>query len=808
MLGNYLKAGFRNLKKDYRFTVLNLFGLSMGLGVFSIMILLVSHELSFDNFHEKSDRIFEVIQVFQNSEGEDPEIWTAIPLAEALREELSIVENSVTVHAAASSWLKAGEKRFFEEGGIVAGGEFFQIFDFTLKTGNPDLVLAEPYSMVITETMASRLFGDEDPIGQVVDIASYGLFTVTGVLKPLPSNSFIQFDFIITQNYEKYMTMVAPWFAPWFQSWEGDPAGTFVLLKDPSDAKEFEELVEPLLKRKLGLGSNINPHKLINLRDLHFELNGVDGRINEFVKGDRDQIMIFMMIAFIILGMACFNYINLTTARSARRGLEVGIRKSLGAQKNQISIQFLVESFVLVLISIIISMVWVVVALPFFKMVTGIQMDISAISMLNVLPYFLITLLVVTVLAGSYPAMMLSRFSAIKALKGNSTRSVGGLRIRNVLVLTQYILVMVLLSLLATLNRQFEYMSNKKLGFDTDQLIIVEINNGEVRTNFENLKNDLLTYPSIQSVTGLTRMISGYRSSVGIWGEDKSNPELTHPFKFYGMDSDGLSTLELELVAGEDFTGVRGHDSLSVFLNETAAEMYGGNDILGQYITLSDSEASDFKFRVRVIGILKDFHHSSMHDPISPVVVGYYKNPFEGLDDIVIKVSGTNIQSTLSFIEEAHNQYDENDIMTWDFLDNMIRQSYEKETMFRKIFTAASIVSVVIAILGVIGLVSYNTVSRTKEFGIRKVLGATFSDILVLQGKSFIHFLLAASLIAVPLAWIISLGWLESYAFRVQLTPLPFTLVVVAVSVLTIVTIVFIGRRTAKENPVDSLRYE
>ena len=807
MLRSYIKSGKRNLIKDINYSLLNLIGLSLGLAVFIIMIMIVNHEYSFDRFHKKAERIFEVIQVFENTEGADPEIHTSLKLAPALREELAMVENAVTVHGAASTWMKVDGKRFFEEDGIVAGPEFFEIFDYKLLNGNPEQVLKSSNSIIIEESLARKLFGGDEPIGQVIELQRYGMFTVTGILETLPSNSFIQFNFIITQNYEVFFTQVAPWFPDWFQSWEGDPAATFVLLNDAGDADEFSAQVARILQNHLTDAELINPHYLINLLDLHFDIRGIDGRINEFVKGDRSQIRLFVFVAFLILGMACFNYINITTARSIKRAKEVGVRKAMGALRGQIKWQFLTESFLQVGLSFLVSIGWIYLLLPYFISISGINLSLTLEGALILLPIIVITLVLVSLLAGFYPALYLSKLSPVKVFNNSSISAKGNSVLRNGLVVVQYGLVIFMLTSLLIVHQQYRFLSNNNLGFDTNALVVVEVNGPGVRNNYRNLKNELLANPNIIHVTGLTRMISGYRSSTGVYALEQNNPEQKYAMRFYGMDEDGLNTLGFNLLSGENFTGSKSRDSTSIFLNETASALYGGENIIGEWLTLVNEE-EDTEFNVKVTGIIQDFHYRSLHDPIGPVVIGYYLNPFESLDDIVIRIADHDVAETISYIESVHNKFDENDVITLEFMDDMIQRSYEKEMLFRNVFLGASTISLVIALLGIIGLISFNVVARTKEFGIRKVLGANYLQLILLQGKTFIYFMLMAIIVATPLTWWLASNWLIDYAYRIDLSGTPFIISFGIVLISTMTSLWLIVHRSARKNPVESIRYE
>lgn len=806
MFNNYLKIGYRNLLKDYRFTAINLIGLSLGLSIFLTIVLMVRHELTFDHFHTKGERIFHVIQEFQNTEGSDPEIFTALPLSDALRNDLPIVANAVTVHSAASTWMAVGDKRFFEEDGIVAGPGFFEFFDFPIIDGNPNAPLTSARSVVIDEQMADKLFGYTNPIGQVIDIERYGLFTVTAVMKKVPTNSFIQFDFILTQDYDVFFQNVHPRFPGWFQSWEGDPAATFVMLDDPADASRFEAEVADLLTKYLD-PELINPHRLLNLQDLHFGLINIDGSINEYRRGDMRQLQLLGVVGLLILFMACFNFVNLVTARSIARSKEVGIRKSVGAIRSQIFSQFMTESFFQVTLAFILAIGWIYLMIPYLQRLTGIELVLDGPSLITFAPYALLILLIVTFLSGIYPSLVLSRYNTTRALKAARPTGNGLWSLRNLLVVIQYGLVILMVSSLMIVNRQFEYMSSKPLGFDAEQLLVVEVNGGGVRSGFEMLKNDLLSNPEITAVSGLTRMIGGYRQGVGIYAHDVVDAERKKPVQFYGMDADGRQALGLKLLMGQDFQGIGSLDSTSVLLNETAAAWYGGEGILGEWIDLRGEEAED-QLRARVVGIVEDFHYSSLHQPIGPVVLGHLSNPFQGLDDLAIRINSNDLSGTLAFIEDTHNEYDENGVMTWEFMDDMVNRAYERELVTRDIFAGAAAVAFFISLIGIIGLISFSVVAKTKELGIRKILGANYDSLLLNQAKPFLYFLGIAFLLATPLAWWSGSQWLNDFAYRADIGLIPFLIALALILVATVATLWIINHRTIKRNPVEALRYE
>lgn len=808
MFNNYFKVSFRNLIRDFRYTLINIFGLTLGLTIFLIMMIMVRHEFSFDKFHSKSERTYQIIQEFRQTQGADPEIWTPVPLAEALAQEVSAVEESIHLQGTASNWVEVADQRFFEEDGMIVGANFFDIFDFQLKSGNPETALSQPRSTVISEQLSKKYFGFNNPIGQTITHEFYGPFTITGVLENVPENSYLQFDFVITEDLDTYLENVVAWYPDWYRSWQGHAVSTFVVLNDEANVKSVTDQIQTIVANNLET-EDVNRFYLLNMLDLHFGSNGIDGRINQHFKGDIGRVRLFMIVAGIILLMACFNYVNIATARSAKRHKEVGIRKSIGAFRSQLIVQFLVESFLLVSISVLIAVALSYFLIPLFGEIMDIKMNLDQSVIIDMLPGLVILVLGGSLMAGIYPALILSGISPLALFRKMNGTSWNLSLLKNGLVTLQFCAVIVLSACLIIINQQYNYMSQKSLGFDTDELVVVEINSGNVRRNYTTIKNELKKHPTIKDVTGITRVFSGYRSAVSILANKPEAPTDQKSMKFYGLDHEAIDVFDLEILVGEGFQGIDGVDSTTILLNESAANLLGGADVVGSWIELDEDQGDhNGRLQAKVAGIVKDFHFESLHQPIKPTVLGYYKSPFESIDDIIIKVDGNQVQEALEAIEKVHNVYDTNDILDWEFLDDMTQRAYEDEMIFRDILSAASLVSVLIAILGMIGMISYNIISRTKEFGIRKVLGATFGQLLFVQGRVFIKYLLLASVLSLPVAWWIARNWLATYAFRITLTPLPFALIITGLLLITGVTIYYLGRSTFRQNPTKALRYE
>lgn len=803
MLLSYVTTGFRSLRKDFGYTLVNLIGLSVALSLFILMIMVERHENSFDRFHSNSDRVFQVIQVFQNADGDDPEIFTALPLANALETELGVVEKAVSVHGAASSWVRANGKKFFEEDGIVAGNNFFDLFDFPLVHGDKKALDSE-YSIVITESLALKYFNHSNCIGKVIDIERYGLFTVSAVMEDVPDNSTMQFKYIITQNYETFLTKVAPWFAPWFNSWQGDPAATFVMLNSKEEKLEVEQSIGKVVRSHIPEDQLVNDFYLIPLNELHYGLNGVDGRINEYRKGDKAKSNLLILVASIVLAMGCFNYLNIVTARLARRSREVGLRKAIGANRGQISKQFFVESFLLISAGMTIAVIIAYYFNPIFARVSGLPDVLSPVYLLKSAPIIIGLVVLITLIAGAYPALYLSRLATTEALKISGFSIGNSAKLRNVLVSMQFGLALAMVISLFIINRQYKYMRDKDLGFDTDKLAIVEVNGAGVRSNYELIKTELISDPSIIAVTGLTRMISGYRTGprISLSKQDSEIKDISSGF--YGIDANGPTVLGFDFIAGTTFSAQPQKDSSSIILNRAAAEILGGISIIGEEVTLTGDDED--AFTGTVIGVVENFHTQSLHEEIGPVVIGYLSNPFQGLDDIVIKIDGKNIIKAIETIEKVHHKYDENDVITFEFLDDMVQRSYKAESDFRNVLIGASVLGIIIAILGMIGLTAYLSETRSKEIGIRKVLGASLGSILLMQSRSFVLLMVIAMIVTCPLIWFLAEGWLSKYAYRIQLTPDIFVFTVMALLLTTTATISVISLKTITRNPAETLR--
>ncbi len=803
LLNNFFKIGIRNIFRERAYSLLNVVGLSLGLSIFLILIHYVRHEFSFDTFIGRSDRTYRIIQVFNDSHGENPRPATSINLASALKEELSVVKEATNFVRGMPTWVDIGDNRFFEENNtLMASPEFFKVFDYKILDGEVYNPLEEPYTMVISKNQALKYFDRLDVVGQTIDFERYGQFRITGVMEDVPANSYLQFAMVLSQNFDRYFDNVAPWFPQWFQSWRGSPARTYVVLHDPEQKAEFEQQLPALLRKYKGANWQENPYYLQNVLDQHFYSTGINGQWQANIQGNIQQIRVFAIIAVLMLLIACFNYINLATARATRRAKEVGVRKAIGAMKRQLVVQFLSESLLIVIMALGLGVLLSNLFLPYFEQITQVSLSMDLNAWLEALPSILLTMCIVGLLGGLYPAFYLSRFDPAGILKSHRLSVQTNTKLRHGLVSFQFVLVIFVMVAMIVIQQQMSFMSDRSLGFDKDQLMVVEINGGNVRDNFATIKSELQTHPNVLNVAGMTRVVSSNREPVSVELHPPTEVDAPVAVDFYGMDEDGITTLGLNLLAGAPFTGAYAKDSSSVFLNEEAAKLVGGTSVIGQWIQLGDN------FRAQVIGILENFHYRSMHESIGPLVIGHVYNPFESIDDIVIKIRPEGLIATVQFVESVHNKFDENAVMSATFVDDLIQSFYEKELLFRRIFSAAAFFSLLIALLGIIGLAAYTANTRAKDFGIRKVFGASFFDIIRLQWMSYWKPLGIAFFIAGIVSWYVLANWLKNFAYRIDLTLLPLLIAFAVVTLITLITVLGVGYRMARQSSVKALRHE
>lgn len=797
MLKSYLKIAYRNLWGKRIFLLINVTGLAVGIASCFLIFLYVRFEFSYDQFHSKANRIYRLVSDLKSSPGTFPP-ETPAPMAKAIKAEFPEVQE-VTRFIPGSVLIRKGNFKFQEEHTLWADPSFFIIFDFPLKYGNPKTALREPNSIVFSETAAYKYFGDSNPVGQSVSLTGLNLHgIVTGVMKDIPENSHIKGDMLIS------MSTYSQSFAPGIETdWGSFNYSTYLLLSPDARPENILSKLPAFLQKYAGDEmKKINPNYRLQLEPLKdIYLHSSHGAM---VAGNLGEVYIFSIIAAFVLLIACVNFINLTTARSLERAKEVGIRKCAGATKNQLIRQFLIEFILVAVISYLLSIILCYLLLPLFNQISGKTISTGIFKNgLYPLLFFGVSL-GIGILAGLYPAFVLSSFKPAIVLKGRFASGNKGIVLRKLLVVTQFTISIALISGTLVIYSQLNFMRNKSLGFNKNQMLVVS-NNGD--PGIFNFKKEITDISAIQS-SSISSSIPGRAYNVN--GNDVSSAQVENSnqelqlidLNFYNVDYDFLGLYKIKMLVGRDFSREFPSDSTnSVILNKSAVIKLGYSSpqqIIGKRFV------SDL-YKGTVIGVVDDFHFQSLKETIQPLCIrtnmGYWQY-------ISIKVNATNLPATIDAIK---NKWDKTIPMrpfNYFFLDEYFNNQYRSEERFGHLIFYFSLLALFVSSLGLLGLSSYSILQRTREIGIRKVLGASISGIVRLLSKDFLRLVTISFIIASPLSWFALNSWLQGFAYRINLS---WEILVTASAIallIALATVSFQAVKAAIANPVKSLRTE
>lgn len=800
MLSNYLKIAWRNLKRQRLFSFLNLLGLAIGMAASLLILEYVQYERGFDSFHENADRIYRV-KLDRYTHGELSTEWAGGCAAVGFEARVNLpeVEAFTTLHKT-NDLLSYGDKHIRYEDMYYTSDEFFKVFSYELIAGNPETALKEPYTIVLPEGIARNIFGEEDPMGKTILLAGEEAFRITGIMKDPPPQAHLQIDALL--SFKTY----SGWNESVTTAWQWDGFLTYLLLPSNFDNLAFEGKLNDLAQEKDGeeLKSYDADMKfyLQPLEDIHLQSNYM---AEAEANGDEEAVNMLSMIAIFILLLAWINYINLSTARSIRRAKEVGLRKTTGASNGQLITQFLLESLMLNLIAGIIALTLYQLFRPYLIEISGTP---HAFSFWNH-PYnwvvFIGILLAGSFLAGLYPAFVLSSFQPARVLKGKIHAGKKGINLRKGLVVFQFAISTLLVAGTLAVYQQISFMQSQDLGVELEQTLVVK---GPVaidslyRTRQDVFHETLLKNPKISKIAAST-LVPGdptFTNAGGIrkWGEPESEGNTT---AFFWIDPGFMDLYEIDIVAGRNFDPGRFVDTNRVMLNLSAVPLLGfesPEDALGKEINFWGN-------RVTVVGVVKDYHQKSLKFKSRPTVFRYwpYLTTYHSF-----KLSTNDITESLAFIETTFQAQFPNNPFEYFFADDYFAQQYSSDQKFKKVFGSFSILAILIACLGLFGLASYALSRRAKEMGIRKVLGASISQLTLLISREFVILVVIANVMALPIAaWGIS-KWLTNFPYQMELQwtlfVIPFILIV-AVALLTISSQTF---KAANTNPVDALRSE
>ncbi|TLF46839.1 ABC transporter permease [Maribacter aurantiacus] len=786
MLKNYLKIAWRNLFRNKSFSLLNILGLSIGLTVTALILLWVNYEMGFNQFHENKDRIYEVYNKYEV----DGEIWTwnSTPkvMATVIKTDYPEVEEVSRYFYENTFLFSKGDKNLKSTGTIV-DPSFLKIFSFPLVEGNIETVLDDVNALVVTETFAKKMFGNEPAVGQIVKMDNSDNFKVTGVLKDLPSNTEFNFEYLIPWAYLKQKGWED-------QNWGNNSIATYVLLKEGTNYTTFSEKIKTLRKTYDKDAPNMITYLYPYTRShLYSEFeNGVE------VGGLIDVIRLFTIIAIIVLVIACINFMNLSTARSEKRAKEVGVRKVVGARKRALILQFIGESLLISTLAAVVALIVLVLVLPAFSQLIDRELSIDWLNPM----FWAITLSIILltgVLAGSYPALYLSSFKPNAVLKGTFNKINTLVTPRKVLVVLQFAVAIVLITATLVIKQQISSVQNRKLGYNKDQLIYVQME-GDIEKNYSNIIRELLDGGFASSISKTNSPITeSWSNSWGLnWkGKSEDNKTLVHRLI---ADNNIIKTMGLQLLEGRDLDLKKyPTDSTAMILNESAVALMGFDDPLGQVVR-------DNGIDWHIVGVVEDFVYNSPFQKIEPMVIEGAKGWF---NMVHIKFNKDKpIASNLASTEEIFKKYNPNYPFNYEFVDADYAQKFISEQRIEKLASLFTLLTILISCLGLFGLASYMAQNRIKEIGVRKVLGASVNGITALLSKDFLKLVCISLLIAIPVSWYMMNRWLQDFAYRIELSWWIFGLAGLAALGIAFITVSYQAIKAARSNPVKSLRTE
>ncbi len=803
MIKNYLKIALRNIIKHKGISLINIVGLAIGIACSILILLFVTHELSYDKFHEKADRIYRLAVRASIGDTKINQTYSSSETFRRLLEDFPEIETGVKFLNFGKTPVILDEKTFYESRFFAVDSTFYDVFSVPLIHGNPKTVLTDPNTMVLSKNTAVKYFGDTDVVGKVIKVDfSYGLgrvdFKITGVSENVPDNSHFHYDLLVSSA--SFPALINN------SGWSSNNFITYLLLREGTSQAWFDEKLKEFTRRHMGGESfdawvakgNYWEYFLQPITGIHLnsDLNG------EFeANGNKTYVFIFSVISVIILLIACINFMNLSTARSSLRAREVGLRKVVGSSRSKLMRQFLSESVLLSFISLALGLLIIQVLLPAYRNFIGRQLTMHYFDNFMVIPSLLALGLLVGVVSGSYPAFFLSSFKPISVLRGSTGSSIGSSLLRNILVIFQFAISIFLIIGTLVVVQQLEFFQNIRLGFEKEQVLVVR-NPGALGDNVTPFKEALRSNSSIINVSGSNTLPGRSFSNIGFGAE---GVEKSFTLNLCVCDYDFLETLKLEIAQGRFFSREFTTDSHAAVLNEKAVKLLGWEDPVGKKINNWSQDRGNFT----VIGIIKDYHYESLHQEIRPQALflsgGYYKNV---QSYISVRLNTENVSETVKYVGNTWNDFAPGKPFEYSFLDKDYDNLYINEKQTRSLFSIFSFLAIFIACLGLFGLASFVADRKTKEIGIRKILGASVPRIVNNLNKSFIKWVLIANLIAWPAAWYFMSKWLQNFAYRINLTWWVFVLAAALALLIALMTVSFQTIRAALKNPTDSLRYE
>ena len=812
MLKNYFKIALRNLKKNKGYSLINIFGLAVGITCCVIILLYVQNELGYDKFYKNADSIYRVYIKSSINSQENCNCKTAAPLGTTLVRDFPEVVTSTRIGFFGNHVLVYKDKIYRERHLYTADSNFFDVFSLPVIIGNPKNVLSQPNSIVMTQSTAQKYFGNENPVGKILNVDSQGLYIVTGLMKDFPKNSSFRCDILLSMS-------TYPISAD--DNWLDMKYTTYIILKEGTDPvilqKKLKNIVNDYVGPQAEATLGIPFHEFLNKGNtwdfymqpltsiyLHSQRDfGIDPN-TEWVDqstSNIDYVYIFSAVAIFILLLAIINFINLTTARSETRSKEVGIKKTLGSNKTRLIEQFLTESIVVALLSVLISIALVEIILPFFNQLAGKDFKFDLFSSVYTIPGLILFAFIIGILSGSYPAFYLSSFRPVHLFKSNFEKRIKKRTLRSGLVVLQFTISIALIIGTIIIRDQLSYIQNKNLGFNKEHLYTIK-NFGISENKLHVIEQELLKNPEIISLTNSSVMFfSGIPGDGYLYNDRQVSNTISS--QYLDVDYNFLKTFKIPLLRGRFFAEEFPSDTTAVVINEAMYKVCGTEDLVGKELIQVGNQSKTYK----IVGVIKNFNYQSLHEQIKPLVL--FLSPVKQAASILtVRISSANIKNTIAFINNTWENITGGEEIYSSFVDQDLAHLYESEERAGKVAIVFSGLAIFIACLGLFGLASFVTEQREKEIGIRKVMGASVFELITMLSKEFTKWVLIANIIAWPLAYYIMNNWLNNFVYRINITLWVFILSGITALLIALLTVSSHAIKAAMTNPVESLRYE
>ena len=785
MIKNYFKIAFANLIKSKVYSVISISSLAVGMAVSILLLIYVADELSYDRYHENADNIYRLCT--------EKDSYQAPQTAEFLAEKLPQIKKYARILPRDNMIVQYKEQRFNENMGAFADGDLFQIFSFKFKTGNPETALEQPFTVVISEKMAQKYFGTDDPIGKLLKFDNDFESTISGVFEDMPHNSHFKYDFLMSLAGADRI-----FGEELMNNWGWQNFLVYFEMQDQFSKPEVEAEISEFMKNPNDEDAALPIFKLQNLKDIHLYSSHIQNDIQP--QNSITFVLIFSAIGLLILLIASFNYVNLLTANATTRVTEIGVRKTFGASRSQLAKQFISESIVVLIISLLFALLVVGVSLPIFNALSGKELSILSLLNGNIILGIMGMMMVVGVLAGWYPAFVLSSFNPTKVLKASKSSGGSKIQFKKILVGAQFTIVIALIASAAIMLRQINFLQNTSLGFDKEYVLIANVNDYGDEEKYLSLKQALLEQTIVAGVSSASRVPSGELNNWGAAIPEEQTEWIGLPFVHVQFDY--FETLGIKATQGRLFSDQLKTDiTESVILNEAAVSHLGiqGNPI-GQKIKIP-WPMSDRK----IAGIVEDIHFESLHDKIKPVLFVIMQDMCSRL---IVKVNPSNASEAINILRETSIKIYPDEIFDFRFLDVRLEHLYQKDEKTFQLMGYFAALAIILASMGLLGMASFIITGKTKEIGLRKVNGATVSEIMTMLNFSFVKWMGISFVIATPIAYYSMNKWLENFAYKAELSWWVFALAGIISLVIVLLTVSGLSYRAARRNPVEALRYE